>query len=392
MVRQDLDGRFAVCRRGCAWRRLDLAAVSARALRADDGSEDNVQAAGIDQARVVIGRCVHAFGRIEGRRLSPGWLGDRCLARGGVCRAGGVLSRCGRFGNRGFQRRPAQERAEPGAIAAHSLNRRWKRSRSKAGCGRSSTGPRSTSRRPTGRATGGAFFFNRGGRIYTLPVAGGAPALLTPAKADRCNNDHGLSPDGRWLAISHTDPGLRQSVISIVAECRRNARRGSRRSGPRTGMAGRPTGRRWRTVPAQRRVRHLHDCRRRAAKRERLTTAQGLDDGPDYSPDGKHIYFNSERTGTMKIWRMNADGSGQEQVTAGSDYVDWFPHPSPDGKWLVFLSYDKSVDRPPGRQGRAAANHAAGGRHPARSGDALRRPGDDQRAIVVARTARAWRL
>ena len=68
-----------------------------------------------------------------------------------------------------------------------------------------------------------------------------------------------------------------------------------------------------------------------------------MDDGPDYSPDGKTIYFNSDRTGAMKIWRMNADGSGQEQVTKGADLVDWFPHPSPDGKWLVFLSYEKTV-------------------------------------------------
>ena len=48
----------------------------------------------------------------------------------------------------------------------------------------------------------------------------------------------------------------------------------------------------------------------------RLTDAPGLDDGPDYSPDGKHIYFNSERAGLMKIWRMKADGSEQEQVTS----------------------------------------------------------------------------
>jgi Tol biopolymer transport system component len=45
----------------------------------------------------------------------------------------------------------------------------------------------------------------------------------------------------------------------------------------------------------------------------------------------------------MKIWRMHADGSNQEQVTSGALLVDWFPHPSPDGKWLVFLSYDKTV-------------------------------------------------
>jgi TolB protein len=83
---------------------------------------------------------------------------------------------------------------------------------------------------------------------------------------------------------------------------------------------------------------------------KRLTTAKGLDDGPDYTPDGKQIFFNSDRTGEMKIWRMNADGTDQTQVTNDANYVDWFPHPSPDGKWLVFLSYDKSVKDHPANQ------------------------------------------
>jgi Tol biopolymer transport system component len=85
---------------------------------------------------------------------------------------------------------------------------------------------------------------------------------------------------------------------------------------------------------------------------KRLTTAKGLDDGPDYTADGKYIYFNSNRTGLMQIWRMKPDGSGQEQVT-DDEYNNWFPHPSPDGKWLIFLSYDKSVDsgaHPPNKQ------------------------------------------
>lgn len=79
----------------------------------------------------------------------------------------------------------------------------------------------------------------------------------------------------------------------------------------------------------------------------RLTTAAGLDDGPEYSPDGRYIYLNSVRSGLMKIWRMGPDGRQQEQVTFGAEYADWFAHPSPDGKWLVFLSYDKSVEGHP---------------------------------------------
>src|SRR5262249_18345684 len=74
----------------------------------------------------------------------------------------------------------------------------------------------------------------------------------------------------------------------------------------------------------------------------RLTTTPGLDDGPDYSPDGQWIYFNSDRSGQVQIWRMRADGTQPEQVTH-DDFNNWFPHPSPDGKWLVFLSYAKDV-------------------------------------------------
>jgi Tol biopolymer transport system component len=44
----------------------------------------------------------------------------------------------------------------------------------------------------------------------------------------------------------------------------------------------------------------------------------------------------------MQLWRMRADGSGQEQLT-DDEYNNWFPHPSPDGKALVFLSYGKGV-------------------------------------------------
>ena len=73
-----------------------------------------------------------------------------------------------------------------------------------------------------------------------------------------------------------------------------------------------------------------------------VVTAKGLEDGPEYSPDGQYIYFNSERTGHMQIWRMKADGSQQEQVFS-DDYNNWFPHISPDGKWMVFLTYERDV-------------------------------------------------
>ena len=75
-------------------------------------------------------------------------------------------------------------------------------------------------------------------------------------------------------------------------------------------------------------------------RRSQLTRGAGHNDGPEYSPDGKSIYFNSDRTGAMQIWRMRPDGSRQEQVTS-DEFNNWFPHISPDGTRMVFLSYER---------------------------------------------------
>ncbi len=66
---------------------------------------------------------------------------------------------------------------------------------------------------PNWTRDGKLFYVNRGGFIYTLPVQGGTMTRLDTGDATGCNNDHGLSPDGQWLAISH---GKGNSQISIV--------------------------------------------------------------------------------------------------------------------------------------------------------------------------------
>ena len=45
----------------------------------------------------------------------------------------------------------------------------------------------------------------------------------------------------------------------------------------------------------------------------------------------------------MQIWRMKPDGSDQEQVT-GDQYNNWFPHVSPDGQSIIFLTFSQEVD------------------------------------------------
>ncbi len=71
-------------------------------------------------------------------------------------------------------------------------------------------------------------------------------------------------------------------------------------------------------------------------------THGGNNDGAEYTPDGQWLYFNSDRSGTMQIWRMHPGGGAPERVT-DDDSNDWYPHVAPDGKQIVFLAYDKDI-------------------------------------------------
>lgn len=57
---------------------------------------------------------------------------------------------------------------------------------------------------------------------------------------------------------------------------------------------------------------------------------------------GGRIWFNSVRDGNMQVYRMNADGTEQTRMTRDARN-DWFPHVSPDGKRVVYISYDGGV-------------------------------------------------
>jgi hypothetical protein len=130
--------------------------------------------------------------------------------------------------------------------------------------------------------------------IFTLPAGGGTPRRITPLTPSYL---HGWSPDGRFLVYT----GGRNGEFDIYKIA-------SDGQGPEVN----------------------------------LTATKGLDDGPEYTPDGAWIYFNSTRSGLMQIWRMKPDGTGQAPVTS-DELNNWFPHISPDGHWIVFISYGQDV-------------------------------------------------
>ena len=192
---------------------------------------------------------------------------------------------------------------------------------------------------------GASLIFNSRGRILRIPVTGGEPQPIDTGFATRCNNDHGISPDGTMLVISDQTQTDRKSRIytlpitggtpKLITEVAPSYWHGWSPDGKTLAYCAERNG-----------EFDIYTIPTGGGAETRLTTAKGLDDGPDYSADGKWIYFNSDRTGLMQVWRMHTDGSAQEQVTS-DEFNNWFPHPSPDGKWLVFLSFEKDVQGHP---------------------------------------------
>ncbi len=165
--------------------------------------------------------------------------------------------------------------------------------------------------------------------------------IIDTGFADHLNNDHGISPDARQLAISDNSQEKHDSLIYVVPIKGGKPRRITKNS-PSYWHGWSPDGKTLAFVGQRDGEFDIYTIPVTGGEETRLTTAKGLDDGPEYSPDGQYIYFNSESTGHMQIWRMNADGSNQEQVFS-DDYNNWFPHTSPDGQWMVFLTYERDV-------------------------------------------------
>lgn len=193
---------------------------------------------------------------------------------------------------------------------------------------------------PNWSRDGSYLLFNMGGGIYRLPAGGGHPVRIDTGFANRCNNDHGISPDGTQLVISDQSHsgGSRIYILPITGGTPRLVTP----LAPSYWHGWSPDGKRLSYCAERDGEYDIYTIPAEGGPEIRLTSTLGLDDGAEYSPDGRYIYFNSERSGAMQIWRMRPDGSNQEQVTK-DQYNNWFPHPSPDGKWLVFLSYPLEI-------------------------------------------------
>lgn len=206
---------------------------------------------------------------------------------------------------------------------------------------------------PNWTPDGRSLIFNAGGQLWRIAASGGMPELIDTAPVEDLNNDHVLSPDGRRIYLSSNDSHL--YVVNIEGGVPRRV----------SNVHVTP----WRYYlhglsPDERELayvaiegqgpeapRNIFAIPAAGGPDRRLTDFEQPSDGPEYSPDGAWIYFNSEFgaavEGHAQIFRMRPDGSGLEQLTI-DERVNWFPHVSPDGSTVAYLSY------PPGTLGHPA--------------------------------------
>jgi TolB protein len=193
------------------------------------------------------------------------------------------------------------------------------------------------------------------GKIYKLDLATKQLTEINTGSINQIMDDHGLSPDGKWIAITSFDMNnpsqkLYKFSVSIVPAAGGQPKKIITSQDLSFWHGWSPDGKTIAYCGGDFSNLDVYTIPVEGGTAKRLTDAPGLDDGPDYSPDGKYIYFHSYRSGRMQIWRMHTDGSRPEQMTFDEN-ANWFPHPSPNNKWIAYIAYtsDEKQNHPFGK-------------------------------------------
>lgn len=186
-----------------------------------------------------------------------------------------------------------------------------------------------------------AILYNSGGRMYRFDLDNKTSTLIDTGVCRNCNNDHVVSADETMLAVSHMTfgEGFTSYIYTLPIEGGKERLVTERSPSFLHGWSPDQTELAYcafREIDGKREV-DVYTIPVTGGEETRLTEG-GFNDGPEYSPDGRYLWYNSTKSGLMQIWRMKRDGSEQTQITENRRN-NWFAHVSPDGNHVVYLSY-----------------------------------------------------
>ncbi len=188
--------------------------------------------------------------------------------------------------------------------------------------------------------------FNGDGRLWRIsPDGSDGPHRINTAPIEDLNNDHVLAPDGETIFISANDGHLYRVPLAGGVPVKVSSHQGENYRHYLHGIS--PDGATLTYVaytPGP--VMRLAVMPAAGGPVTYLTDGAFPVDGPEFSPDGAWLYYNGEgaarRPGHAQLFRMRPDGTGVQQLTH-DDRVNWFPHVSPDGQWMSYISFPEGT-------------------------------------------------
>ena len=195
---------------------------------------------------------------------------------------------------------------------------------------------------PNWTLDGSALILNGDGKLWTLDVGTRTISRVPLTGIPDLNNDHVLAPDGTGIFLSANDGHIYRAALSGGPAERITEEDGTFHflhgvspDGQELAYVGIEAGDftqpgRLRTIPSD------------GGATAGVDVGPGHCDGPEYSPDGKWLYLNTESfssaPGHAQLARVQVDGSGFEQLLE-SESVDWFPHLSPDSRYAAYIRF-----------------------------------------------------
>ena len=130
--------------------------------------------------------------------------------------------------------------------------------------------------------------------VWIMDLVRGAPLRFT--FAETAEDNPSWSPDGKTLIYTSTDAGNHTTFF------RKNSSGG--------------------------------------ANEEKIyETDAAVDDGTDWSGDGKNLLFEQGGPKTLQdVWVLPLDGSGSAHALLNSEFSEYHPRFSPDGRWFAYVS------------------------------------------------------